>query len=275
MDASATEGVPEEVQAFYTEILDVQQRARHDLKGRFSLDLEGVEFRGPVKAGEPLLDFEGLSVDENALEEIFGEICAVLGKYGKEEVSGASRIREAVGAGRVLLKDLVNAAIGGDAEYFERLCAEENVDREALLFLARETGRPLFELCAAQVRAEVDLEEYEGGSCPVCGNPPALAKLSREEGQRILWCAFCGTEWRYPRVQCPFCSNDDHDTLGYFFFDEETPYRVDVCEKCRRYMKTVDERKIPETKEVNLPEVHMVTSDLDVIAEQEGYESLL
>ena len=266
VDTSATEGVPEEIQAFYTEILNVQQRARRDLEGRFSLDPK------PAEAGQPLLDLEGLNVDENALEAIFGEICTVLGTYGKEDLSGASRIREAVREGRVSLKDLIKAAIGGDAEHLERLSDAENVEQEVLFFLARETGRPLFELCAAQVRAEEDLEEYAGGSCPVCGNLPALAKLGRAEGQRTLWCAFCGTEWRYPRLQCPFCSNDDHDALQYIFFDEEMPYRVDVCERCKRYVKTVDERKIPETKEVNLPEIHMVTLDLDVIAEQEGYE---
>jgi FdhE protein len=100
-----------------------------------------------------------------------------------------------------------------------------------------------------------------------------MAKLEREEGRRILQCSLCSTEWAFRRLQCPFCRNDDHDTLRFFFVDEESPYRVDVCDICKRYIKTVDERKLEEEKKVMLTLENIATLFLDILAVEEGYRN--
>ncbi|MBI4777686.1 hypothetical protein HY792_01995 [Candidatus Desantisbacteria bacterium] len=40
--------------------------------------------------------------------------------------------------------------------------------------------------------------------------------------------------------------------MGFFWADDASPYRVDFCRKCKGYIKTVDERKLQEGKELNL-----------------------
>ena len=72
------------------------------------------------------------------------------------------------------------------------------------------------------------------------------------------------------RLKCPSCGNDDHETLKYFYTESEgTANRIDVCDKCKRYIKTVDTREI--SGEI-IPIVEdMGTLYLDVLAQKEGY----
>ncbi len=72
------------------------------------------------------------------------------------------------------------------------------------------------------------------------------------------------------RLKCPFCENEDHKKLRYFCTKSGgTAIRIDVCEKCRRYVKTLDTREM--AGEV-IPIIEdMGTLFLDVLAQEEGY----
>ncbi|MCD4842444.1 MAG: formate dehydrogenase accessory protein FdhE, partial [Methanosarcinales archaeon] len=73
------------------------------------------------------------------------------------------------------------------------------------------------------------------------------------------------------RIYCPFCENKDQKTLHYFFSEEEEEYRVDVCDQCRRYIKTIDTRKI---KRPVYPFLEQVTTlHLDMLAQNQGLQS--
>jgi FdhE protein len=77
--------------------------------------------------------------------------------------------------------------------------------------------------------------------------------------------------WRFKRVVCPFCGNDDSKKLR--FFNTETDgkaYRVDVCEECKKYIKTIDLREVQEEVIPLIDDIG--TLHLDIIAEKEGYK---
>ena len=58
-----------------------------------------------------------------------------------------------------------------------------------------------------------------------------------------------------------------------FLEQEKSPYRIDVCEQCKRYIKTLDERKGGDEKRAFIPSVEdLATMYLDIVAEKEGYE---
>jgi FdhE protein len=100
-----------------------------------------------------------------------------------------------------------------------------------------------------------------------------MAKLKNEEGvegARFLVCSSCGYEWRFMRLKCPFCENKEHERLRYFYIEKEgRAYRVDVCEKCKRYIKTLDTKELGE--EV-IPLIEDIgTLHLDILAQNEGY----
>jgi FdhE protein len=94
----------------------------------------------------------------------------------------------------------------------------------------------------------------------------------------MLRCSFCSTEWYFKRLMCPFCGNEDQNSLKYFFVDESSPvekpaFRVDVCDNCKSYIKTLDERKLSESEKPDLYLENLGTLYLDILAQRDGYKS--
>lgn len=78
--------------------------------------------------------------------------------------------------------------------------------------------------------------------CPLCSGRPQAGVL-RQQGdgaRRSLICSLCATEWDYRRIVCPACGEESVDKLPVYV-DEELPHvRVEACDTCRHYIKTID-----------------------------------
>jgi formate dehydrogenase accessory protein FdhE len=109
--------------------------------------------------------------------------------------------------------------------------------------------------------------------CPACGCLPVLGVL-HEEGHgagRMLVCARCGGAWPYPRVSCPGCGAREFDALPVYTAEQFPHVRLDACDRCRRYLKTVDLTK----DGLAVPQVDDLASlSLDLWARQQGYVRL-
>jgi FdhE protein len=78
--------------------------------------------------------------------------------------------------------------------------------------------------------------------CPLCGGKPLVGVL-RVEGdgaKRLLTCFLCATEWDYRRLVCPSCGEEDVKKLAVYQAKEFPAVRVEACDTCRGYIKTVD-----------------------------------
>ena len=118
--------------------------------------------------------------------------------------------------------------------------------------------------------AAVEKAGWSEGYCPICGKEPKIGEIRAEEdGRRYLFCNQCGFKWHFRRIKCPFCGNDEQHSLAYFAVEGEERHRVDVCNKCRRYIKIVELPKSSE--EPNLDVEDIATLHLDMIAYDEGY----
>lgn len=109
-------------------------------------------------------------------------------------------------------------------------------------------------------------------ACPFCGGPPQLAVLRHDAGNdgggRALVCATCATDWPIRRILCPHCGSEDERRLGYYHTPDVEHVRVDACEACRYYLKSVDLTKLG----VAIPLVDEVaTGALDLWARERGY----
>jgi formate dehydrogenase accessory protein FdhE len=111
--------------------------------------------------------------------------------------------------------------------------------------------------------------------CPACGGLTDFAALRKEpnEGERVLLCARCDTEWVYLRVGCPFCGDTDTARQSYHTVGDDARYRLYVCGACNAYLKTVDQRAATEL--LPLPAERVLTLGLDVAAMQAGYRATL
>jgi FdhE protein len=143
------------------------------------------------------------------------------------------------------------------------------LDKKIFLFLIHSSLKPSIERGVEQLSQEIETGAWMKGYCPICGSLPYLSLLKEEVGKRFLLCSHCGYQWRTDRIICPFCNNGDQESLQFFYAEEETTHRVDLCDKCHQYIKTIDLRTIGET---DLPLEDLATLHLDIAASKRGYK---
>jgi FdhE protein len=86
------------------------------------------------------------------------------------------------------------------------------------------------------------LEKTVSAVCPFCSRKP-VAGVLRPEGdgaKRSLICSMCATEWPFGRILCPACGEEDVDKLAIYTADRFAHVRVEACDTCGCYVKTVD-----------------------------------
>jgi FdhE protein len=110
-------------------------------------------------------------------------------------------------------------------------------------------------------------------TCPMCGGNPIVGVLRPEgEGARkSLVCMLCAHEWGFRRIYCPSCGEEREPHLAFYSAPEIAHVRVDVCDTCKTYLKSIDLTKtglaVPIVDE-------LATIPLDLWAREHGYEKL-
>jgi len=138
-------------------------------------------------------------------------------------------------------------------------------------FFARALFQPYAEWLAAAYLPQPP--GSAGSVCPICGGRPQVAVLRPEGdgGKRFLLCSFCLTEWEFRRVLCPTCGEENHQKLPRYSADGLDGIRVEACDTCQFYLKsvdlTVDGLAVPLVDEV-------ATVPLDLWATEHGYKKI-
>lgn len=146
---------------------------------------------------------------------------------------------------------------------------ESPTDAAAVFF-----GRVILQPYAEYLATRGDVEaRSEHPVCPFCGNRPVVAALRGEGdgGKRWLTCSLCSTEWQYRRIICPNCAEEDKDKLPVYTASGIDYIRVDACDTCHTYIKSVDLTKnglaVPAVDEI-------ATVALNIWADEHGYTKL-
>ncbi|HEX5856026.1 MAG TPA: formate dehydrogenase accessory protein FdhE [Thermoanaerobaculia bacterium] len=137
-------------------------------------------------------------------------------------------------------------------------------------YLSRAFLRPFAEVLA-RAGIAADRPRHEG-HCPACGSAPIVSfrrELPDSNGAaRYLVCGLCGTEWAFNRIRCPSCQEEDPVKLPGFQSDVHKNVRIEACETCRRYVKsldlTLDARPLPEVDD-------LVSLAMDLWAIEQGF----
>ena len=138
------------------------------------------------------------------------------------------------------------------------------------VFFARVLLQPFAESLAT--RGPIDAQS-DSGTCPFCSHKPAVAALRGEGdgGKRWLVCSLCSTEWEYRRIICPNCREEQKDKLPVYTAEGLEYVRVDACDTCRAYLKSVDLTRnglaVPVVDE-------LATVALNIWAEEHDYTKL-
>jgi FdhE protein len=109
--------------------------------------------------------------------------------------------------------------------------------------------------------------------CPLCSGKPLVGVLRPEGdgGKRSLICSLCATEWDFRRIVCPACGEEDILKLAVYTAQQFPHVRVEACETCLHYIKTVD-----LTKEGHAVPVvdELATIPLNLWAAEHGFTKL-
>jgi FdhE protein len=102
---------------------------------------------------------------------------------------------------------------------------------------------------------------------PLC----TVLRPEGDGGKRSLVCPICFAEWDFNRIRCPGCGEEDERKLPVYTAEQFTWIRLEACDTCRCYTKSIDLTKnghaVPEVDEI-------AAVALDAWAAQQGYTKL-
>lgn len=254
----------------YVELLDIlsdililREEYRKDMVDVFTSVDESL-ITQKMAGGLPLIDFTCGHFDLSKPREYF---LALLGIAEKRAPGETMELAEKIRNGSYDFEKMILNSLyaqedgppdGMEDDYFDLI----------EMFL-EECLRPPLEMVAQKYGDVIARTGWSEGYCPICGKEPKIGQIRGEDG-RFLFCNQCGYEWHFVRIKCPFCSNEEQQSLAYFTVEGDEQYRVDVCNECKRYIKIVDFRQ--SRQEPNLDVEDIATLHLDILANEEGYE---
>ncbi|MGQ9497781.1 MAG: formate dehydrogenase accessory protein FdhE [Desulfotomaculales bacterium] len=257
--------VPEDMIAFYQELLSITPD-----EGTVRVAPPGPEEKEQWEAGVPLVLVAPPSVDAASFFAVLRRVADTAVKHNPGLAQDVMPVLEALPDDPVEQELFVASVLSREGTRLEQLARDAHLPREALGFLINHALKPIMRAYAAEAVKWCDTEQWRHGVCPVCGGRPSLAILEKEVGRRYLYCGLCDTRWRYKRLGCPFCDTEAPHGQEFFTLEGNEKYRIYVCNTCRGYLKTIDERRAGE-EEIDLFWEDISTVHLDILAMREGY----
>ena len=224
--------------------------------------------QGEMQEGVSLFSRNALPLDLTASINLLKEILRMMVKVNGGGQERFAKALDAIQKDPQWAQNLLRAVLEKNEAVLRKIATETGLEPAGLEFLGKMALKPFLDRLRNLVSLGFNKTGWKRGFCPLCGSEPCMARLLKN-GMRLLHCEFCGEEWRFPRLRCPFCNNSAQETLGYFTVDGEEGFRVVFCKACGRYIKTVDERTFEQTTPLELD--YLTTTHLDLLALENGF----
>lgn len=198
-------------------------------------------------------------LDSSSLSTTFSTFLALVARHGSPQLQKDSD--ELKQEGERAWSDLLS-------EYWQGSGQKMDASRD---FACRAFLQPVAEL--SREAAKLSLKDYSQPVCPYCHRSPGAAILrpEGEGGKRFLQCSFCLAEWSFRRILCPNCGEENHIKLPVYTADDFDCVRVEACDTCKRYIKSIDLTKNGRADPV-VDEI--ATTALDFWARDHGYTKI-
>jgi FdhE protein len=266
-ESLAETGMPARlILAFYAEVLKWQ----YDLFKQI----------GAASRNRPLTG--SFEVDHPLFVHRFGSLLDLARLKGSESLAAQAEDL-AVGIERwtEVLTGYWNGEAAPESVFFARACLQPYLE-----LLANTQTLPFdSQLAIVNATAQTALTEdpQPHRFCPFCGRKPQVAFLSSdtsmpgilegsaEGGHRFLMCGDCLTVWPFLRIACVSCDEIDPRKLPYYSAKDSPNIRVDCCDACKVYIKSIDltkdNRSVPFVDE-------LAAIPLDLWAQDQGYRKI-
>jgi len=223
-----------------------------------------------LAAGLPLLQDVELEVDLAAVHGLILRLACALENLGGSDRERYRRIREALEADRLETGTLLSSIAAGDQGPVAAAAHRLQLDADLVRTLIQNAFKPALHAWRRQLSPLLNGIPWDRGNCPVCGAVAILGELQDNHLAKHLRCGQCGADWPFRRLQCMYCGNEDHQSLGYLYGEpRHAEMRLEVCDKCRGYLKVIV--SFHPTPPDILPIEDLATLHLDYIALERGY----
>lgn len=232
--------------------------------------------------GVPLLGERDLSGLEGCLPRAAQELLSTLGNVFPPVAPAAAALEEVLGTRPGLSLLCLKAVLGEDREALGSVAAQVAIPPETLLFLLLEVLKPCLRKACDVLGPLADDDLWSRGRCPVCGSSPDLGFLKEKKepseylisraGRLWLHCALCGHIWRFVRLVCPGCGQEDHERLDILTVAGQEKERLHLCRACNRYLPVFDLVESGRKLHPDLAPLALVP--LDMLAQEQGFEPL-
>jgi FdhE protein len=231
-----------------------------------------VAMEGAVLAGDPLVTLVQPVLPADLFAGAVADVAGLLAAYRTgAEAQAPTAIAAAVSGASADDRTALVAAVlteGGVPAW----AAAHQVDPTLLGTVAGLALQPFMARFAEAVTAEAPLGMWRRNYCPTCGSPADVCRIDTDN-IRMLHCPTCDTQWEHHRLTCVNCDTEDTQKVNILTVETLEPWRVEVCEVCGGYTKSLDQR---HGGHLAMPRVDLFLEDartlaLDVLAEQEGY----
>jgi formate dehydrogenase accessory protein FdhE len=261
------QGMPyaQDVLGFYTEVLKWQR------------DLSNLITAASVNQG--LTGY--FEHDHSLFVNSFDSLLEIVRRQGSTALAAqAEQLDSARNDWKALLADYWNDELDPEQSFFARTCLQPYLEQLADKQIPPADSR-LIESLTTEIEEFVIARPRR--ACPFCGRKPLLATLSNETeipdlsggsvdgGRRFLMCGDCLTSWPFQRLACVNCLEENPSKLSYNRAEAMPDIRVECCDTCRRYIKTIDltrnNRCVPTVDE-------LAAIPLDLWAREQGYHKI-
>lgn len=259
--------LPEGYVDFYKAIESWQNELLFRLKR--TTEPDGLVEDIPEGIRRPVLETRGLDLDPEAYKGAFLELVELV-KSERDTISEAlDRIMTVFSD--LDFAEIASRVINDDQRFFDVLASEKGFARELAFFLLDHALRPFLRCYALPYQETMAQDDFNWqiGICPVCGSQANFSRVRAEDGQRFLFCEHCFTEWQSKYMGCIYCGNTEPNSIRFLVIEGDDANQLFVCEKCKGYLKTFDERKGRMKTDLFIAGIETVY--LDLIAEEEGY----
>jgi FdhE protein len=221
------------------------------------------------RQGAPLLGRGALVITEEQALRAAERIIPAL-RHGFPAVSAdLDKIAGLISDRAFDLPEALRSAIWDQRASIDEKAVSCGVDGQVVALVLSRMVKPFAEKMAATVPPPPEKWQWLKGYCPICGSWPSLSVIRAPYGERFLKCAFCSHEWRHLRTACPFCENEDPETLEIAYAEDRDSEHACLCRKCMKYVLGVDLRK--RIDDPLLEVVPFALTYLDMLAQDSGF----
>lgn len=204
-----------------------------------------------VRMGESVFGSCPVAVDGALLAQTTEKLLAVLLEKGQFPASTCASLAAVNWEGIMPSLDMKQAGSNPWAflDSAAELLVKSNLSQAdarlavTMLFLALRVQLEPAAVMAVQAVGQVEMEQGHFLKCPICDSDPMVARVGGEnatEGRgKVLGCLQCGSSWDFERIRCARCGTVHQGHLHYFNLEGDDAHRLNTCDECGGYMRTV------------------------------------